>query len=208
MKSLQISLLGWIVIALSIVGLLPFAITAYQISSSREVLIGQVQQTHLVAVISTADRIGSYLELLDSTAESASKNPNLYKNPSSVEAQEILIGILRSNNEIAAAGVILDQDGEIKLVQSAQSRQYSEAAETGLIQKTSTNFELITANKQRWLLVTHPLEQKGLSMRLLVKRAKFTGLLEMKEMEEADMGLFTRSGVSRKTRYSSNFFIG
>jgi len=42
MKSLQISLLGWIVIALSIVGLLPFAITAYQISSSREVLIGQV----------------------------------------------------------------------------------------------------------------------------------------------------------------------
>jgi len=81
MKSLQISLLGWVLIALSIVGLLPFAITAYQITSSQESLIEQVQQTHLVAVISAADRIGGYLELLDSTAESAAKNPNLYKNP-------------------------------------------------------------------------------------------------------------------------------
>jgi len=190
--------MGWVLIALAVVGLLPFAITAYQIQASREGLIEQVQQTHLIAVLSTADRIGSYLELLDSVAESAAKNPNLFQHPDSVSAQEILIGILRSRSEVIAASVIQhskEKPNEVTLVQAAQSREHRAAAKEAFILPSLTSHQLVTADNKNWLMITQPLEIPGLSIRLLAKRQAFTKLLAPKEMEEADLGVFSRDGT-------------
>ena len=61
MKSKAIPLIAWIVLGLLLVGLLPFAITAYQIKANQDSLVSQVQQTHLVSVDATADKVSSYV---------------------------------------------------------------------------------------------------------------------------------------------------
>jgi len=194
MKSLKISLLGWILIGLTLVGLLPFAITAYQINASREGLIEQVQQTHLVAVLSTADRVGAYLELLNSIAESAAKNPNLYNDPTSNSAQELLIGILRSRNDLVASGIVQIQPDKINLIQNAQSKEHREAVQAAFATQNKYPFQLTKTGNKQWLLVTHPIGFENLYIRLLAKRNNFASLLTPKELEEADIGIFTRPG--------------
>lgn len=191
--------MGWILIGLSLVGLLPFAITAYQIQASREGLVEQVQQTHLIAVLSKADSVGSYLELLTSLAKSAALNPNLYQDPGSESAQEILIGLLRTQNDVVSAGIIQSSEngsGSVELVQAAQSREHSAAAQSGFKENSLQPYQLIRADNRDWLLITQALENTNLSVRLLAKQDAFNELMTpTKELEEADLGLFTRNGV-------------
>ncbi len=194
MKNLKISLMGWILIGLTLVGLLPFIITAYQIQSGREALVDQVQETHLVSVLATADRISSYFELLNSIAISAAKNPNLYQKPDSIAAQEILIGLLRANSDVLAASIIQKDLGEIKLVQSAQSKEYRLAAREAFKNLNLSKFQFVEADNKSWLLVTQKLDQENLSIRLLAKRQAFEKFLQPPELKEADLGVFTRSG--------------
>ncbi len=195
MKNIKISLMGWMLIGLTLVGLLPFVITAYQIQSGREGLVEQVQQTHLVSVLATADRISSYFELLNSIADSAAKNPNLFQKPDSIAAQEILIGILRANNNVVAASIIQNTDAEIKLVQSAQSKEHSSAARAAFINKDLSKFQLVTSDEKPWLLVTQQLiSNPRLSVRLLTKRQTFEDFLNPPELSDADLGIFTRNG--------------
>lgn len=194
MKSFQISLLGWILIGLTLVGLLPFAITAYQINASRDGLIEQVQQTHLVAVLSTADRVGAYLELLNSIAESAAKNPTLYSDPSSRTAQELLVGTLRSRTDLVASGVVQINNDTVNLIQNAQSKEHRDAAQTTFAIANKDAYQLIQTEGKQWLLVTYPLGFDNLYFRLLAKRNIFASLLTPRELEEADIGIYTRSG--------------
>jgi len=193
-KKIKISLMGWILIGLSLVGLLPFVITAIQIHSGREGLVEQVQQTHLVSVLATADRINSYFELLNSIALSAAKNPNLFQKPDSVAAQEILIGLLRANNDIVAASIIQENQNEINLVQSAQSKEHSAAAKIAFKKPNTDKFQLVEADNNSWLLVTEKLNGGSLSIRLLAKRQAFEKFLQPPELKDADLGVFTRKG--------------
>jgi len=171
MRNFKISLMGWILIGLSLVGLLPFAITAFQIQSGREGLVEQVQQTHLVSVLATADRISAYFELLSSIANSAANNPNLFQNPQSSTAQEMLIGLITANKNIVAASVTQTIQNEVKLVQSAQSKEHSIAARSAFKNNLTKKFQLVIADEQTWLLVTLPLNNNpDLNIRLLTKR--------------------------------------
>ena len=194
MKNFKVSLMGWILIGLTLVGLLPFVITAYQIQSGREGLVDQVQETLLVSVLATADRISSYFELLDTIAISAAKNPNLYQQPDSVAAQEILIGLLQANSDVVAASIIQNNTNEIKLVQSAQSKEHSDAAREAFKTKDLSNFQLIDTDKGSWILITQKLNKADLSIRLLAKRQVFEKYLLSTELKEAEFGIFTRNG--------------
>lgn len=195
MRNFKISLMGWILIGLSLVGLLPFAITAFQIQSGREGLVEQVQQTHLVSVLATADRISAYFELLSSIANSAANNPNLFQNPQSSTAQEMLIGLITANKNIVAASVTQTIQNEVKLVQSAQSKEHSIAARSAFKNNLTKKFQLVIADEQTWLLVTLPLNNNpDLNIRLLTKRQAFENFLQPPELRDADLGIFTRSG--------------
>ncbi len=132
MRRPSIPLLVRIVLALAVVGLLPFAISAYQVKSSREAIVDQAQLTHKTAARAMADRVAAYLELLSGTAESAARNPNLYADPASPAAQEVLTGLLESRAEAIAAGVYLESRAAPQLVQIAQRSDRREALENAL----------------------------------------------------------------------------
>ncbi len=77
MRLPSVPLLARIVLALAVVGLLPFAISAHQIKCSRAVIVDQAQLTHKTAPRAMADRVAAYLELLSGTAESAPEAPDV-----------------------------------------------------------------------------------------------------------------------------------
>lgn len=129
MRLTSIPLLARVVMALALVGLLPFAISAYQIRSSRAAIVDQAQLTHKTAARAMADRVAAYLELLSGTAESAARNPNLYSDPSSQNAEAVLAGLLEARAELIAAGVFLESQAAPMLVQMAQRKDQRPAIE-------------------------------------------------------------------------------
>ncbi len=132
MRRFSIPLLARVVLALVAVGLLPFAISAYQIRSSRAAIVDQAQLTHKTAARAMADRVAAYLELLTATADSAARNPNLYADPSAPAAEAVLAGLLESRPELIAAGVFLENAAGTTLVQMAQNSERREALERAL----------------------------------------------------------------------------
>lgn len=97
------SLILGLVAALLAVAALPFALAAYQIHLARESLVDQAQRTHLIAARASADRVAAALSALRSTAESAAQNPQLYTEPASDAAREVLAGILVGQTDVLAA---------------------------------------------------------------------------------------------------------
>ncbi len=132
MRLPSIPLLPRVVLALAAVGLLPFAISAYQVRSSRAAIVDQAQLTHKTAARAMADRVAAYLELLAGTAESAARNPNLHADPASPAAEEVLAGLLEARAELIAAGIFLESREAPALVQMAQRRDRREAIEGAL----------------------------------------------------------------------------
>ncbi|MEM7585878.1 MAG: serine/threonine protein kinase [Acidobacteriota bacterium] len=107
-RALSVPLLARVVLALVAVGLLPFAISAYQLSTSRTAIVQQAQLTHKTAARAMADRVAAYLELLRAIGTSAAQNPNLYRDPASKAAEEVLKGLLEARAELIAAGIFLE----------------------------------------------------------------------------------------------------
>lgn len=132
MRLPPIPLLARVVLALAAVGLLPFAISAYQVRSSRAAIVDQAQLTHKTAARAMADRVAAYLELLTGLAESAARNPNLYLDPSSPAAEEVLAGLLEARAELIGAGVYLESREAPALVQMAQRKSSREARSIAL----------------------------------------------------------------------------
>ena len=114
------SLIIGLVAALLAVASLPFGLAAYQIHLARESLVDQAQRTHLIAARASADRVVALLSALQSTAESAAQNPQLYSEPASDAAREVLAGILIGQANVLAAATFYGDGTQDVLVQLAR----------------------------------------------------------------------------------------
>ncbi len=132
MNRFSLPLLTWVILALALVVLLPFATSAYQIRASRIATVDQVQTVHLSSSRAAADRVAWYLELLTAVGTSAAENPNLYADPGSAMAREVLTGLVLSRPEILAAGVYLVAGDALELIQVAQQSEHRETVERTL----------------------------------------------------------------------------
>ncbi len=114
------SLIIGLVVALLAVAALPFGLAAYQIHLARESLVDQAQRTHLIAARASADRVGTALSALQAAAEAAGQNPQLYDQPASDSAREVLAGILVGQANVLAAATFFRDDTRDVLVQMAR----------------------------------------------------------------------------------------
>ncbi|MEE8524875.1 MAG: serine/threonine protein kinase [Thermoanaerobaculia bacterium] len=126
-KTWSLPLLTWVVLALVLVGLLPFAISSYHIRSSRIAMVDQVQTLHLTAARSTAAQVEAYLESMTAIGIAALRNPDLYTDPSSTRAEEVLASLPQARSEILAAGVYLVDREPPELVRIARQAEHREA---------------------------------------------------------------------------------
>ncbi|MEM7354038.1 MAG: serine/threonine protein kinase [Acidobacteriota bacterium] len=119
MPRLSVPLLVRVALALGVVGLLPFLISAYQIRSSRAALVDQAQLTHKTAARAMADRVEAYLQLLKATAELATQNPDVYRDPTTAAAESVLRAVLETRDELIALGIYLETPAATQLVRMA-----------------------------------------------------------------------------------------
>ncbi len=159
----SVPLLVRVVLALAAVGLLPFAISAYQIRSSRAAIVDQAQLTHKTAARAMADRVAAYLELLAGTTESAARNPNLYGDPSSPAAEAVLTALLEARSELIGAGVYLESRAAPTLVQMAQRKDQRAALERALELGDAREVVATRSPGGLWLRVRSPLDRAPLA---------------------------------------------
>ncbi len=202
MRPTTLPLLARVVLALVAVGLLPFAISAYQIRSSRAAIVDQAQLTHKTAARAMADRVAAYLELLSGAAESVARNPNLYSAPSSATAESVLAGLLGARDELIAVGVYLETRSAPVLIQMAQRRDHRVAVEGALQLGDAREWVATGKEGDVWLRLRVPLDRAELARAdqhlTLVLVADATRLIETflpTELgDEADLLLADRDG--------------
>ena len=202
MRLPSIPLLPRVILALAVVGLLPFAISAYQIRSSRAAIVDQAQLTHKTAARAMADRVAGYLELLSGTAESAARNPNLYADPSTPAAEKVLAGLLEARPELLAAGVYLESRAAPMLVQIAQRKDHDEALQQALELGDARPLVATRTDGNMWLRLRTPLDRAPLArpeeqlvLISVADAARLTETFLPTELgDEADLALVDLSG--------------
>ena len=111
-------LLGRILLALLVVGLLPWGIASFRLLSlNREAMTEQVLRTHAVAAGTTASRVEAFLETRRLAVATTAGSTVLVAGPRTPEGTEVLASLLRSPLAVAAAAVFNLEGGEVLRVQ-------------------------------------------------------------------------------------------
>ncbi len=173
---------------LLLVGLLPFAITAYQIKANQDSLVSQVQQTHLVSVDATADKVSSYVLGLQNLLRSIADNQNLLTQLQSKLSDELLASTLLIQNEVLAIAVYTNDDAQ-RLEKIAQKKTVGSLAQSILQQASEDALQAITLNDQSYLVIRQPTVDEKLVTLMLVDRSKLQELLTVPALNDAVLGL-------------------
>lgn len=188
MKSKALPLIAWVVLGLLLVGLLPFAITAYQIKANQDSLVSQVQQTHLVSVDATADKVSSYVLGLRNLLKSIADNQNLLAQLQSKLFDEVLASTLLVQNEVLAIAVYTNDDAQ-RLEKMAQQKSVSAFAQSIFDQSSADALQAITLNDESYLVIRQPtVDGKHIAL-MLVDRLKLQALLTVPALNDAVLGL-------------------
>ncbi len=164
MSKIKLPLLVRMVVALAAMGLLPLAVTYYQLRTNKDALSDQVQRTHIVASLAAAAQVDTYLEGLLTLARSTAQHPVLLADPRSTPAQELLRGTLQAQLSVVWAGVYNTAGEEVVLVRRSDMKD-----ELAAIDATGGEGELSIARgaTRRWLRLRAPLPQAAGELVLL-----------------------------------------
>ncbi|MEM6455297.1 MAG: serine/threonine-protein kinase [Acidobacteriota bacterium] len=130
------TLLSRVILALGLVGVVPFLIALVQLRLSRDALVEQVQGVHLVTVRATADRLSAVLTRLRTTAEATARLEIVRADPGSPDAGAQLVALLEAVPELAAVGLFVvepdpagtgDRLAAVQIAQSQGRRALSQA---------------------------------------------------------------------------------
>ncbi len=196
----NIPLIGRVVLALAAVGMVPFLVSTYLVQSGREAVIDQVQKTHLVSVLATAERVSSYLDLMRSLGVSTLENPVLRSDPASDNARALLTGILTARPELAAAGLFVDPTDAAQqrrplpqLVQIARRGAERRAVDEVLGDLDARAIAVVAASGRHWLRLRLSLPDSNLFLMLLAAIDPVESALRPEEVgEDVEMGLWDR----------------
>ncbi len=199
---LWIPLLGRVILALAAVGLVPFLVSAYQVRAGRDAMIAQVQTTHKISVLATANRVESHVQLLMSLADAAARNPALDE-PTSIAAEEVLAGILQARSDVVAAGVYVDRaDAERRtrpvpeVIRVARRSDFRNAIDVALKEIDARNLAVIAAGGEDWLRVRTAKPGSDLFVVLLARLTPLMPTLRASEIgDEVELALADRSGA-------------
>ncbi|GJM09670.1 MAG: hypothetical protein DHS20C11_19460 [Lysobacteraceae bacterium] len=125
-------IMAWLLLALGLVCSLPFALTWYQIDQSRTRLVDQVQRSHLLAAKTASERLEARLSNLGSLLETLGNFNQLYLDPGSTAAQELITSAVQAEPAVLAINLTLVQDDSEELVFRAQVAEFDPEMTTQL----------------------------------------------------------------------------
>lgn len=198
MRLTSFSINTWVVLSLATVSIIPVAVSSYQIATSRDAIIEQAQFTQLVSARAVAERIASYLEVIKQKAEFTVNNPNLYKDPKSTQAQEVLRGVLLSSKEILAIGVFSTVSSTPELIQLAKRREVLTDPILLSVSKKDPSVSLFTSGDDVLVRVQIVVTNLKFMIQVIARYAPINRILaSVEESSSAKLVLFDRS--SQKT---------
>ena len=188
MKIKALPLIAWVILGLLLVGLLPFAITAYQLKANQDSLVSQVQQTHLVSVDATADKVSSYVLGLQNLLRSVAENQKLLAQLQSPLFDELLASTLLIHDEVVAIAVYANDDAR-SLEKIAQRRTASSFAQSIFQQSSDDALQAVTLSDKNYLVIRQPTADAQHVTLMLVDRSKLQELLTVPALNDAVLGL-------------------
>lgn len=193
-----LSLLQRVVLALGIVGLVPFVVSKYQIDTSRKALSSQIKAIHMVAARAQADRVAGFLTLHRSLGATIALHSDVSSDPASVAAAEALKAFVLARDDIVAAGLFqtTDEDTKLELIQLARRAQDKEIVDQALKPKDPEELAVTKLADQRtFMRFRVPFDEARLHLLLLTSAEQMlTDFVPVELGEEADLVLGDTTG--------------
>ena len=186
-------LLARVVVALAAMGLLPLAISYYQLRTNKDALADQVDRTNVVASLAAAAQVDTYLEGMLTLARSIATHPALLSSPQSATAQELLRGTLVAQPSIALASVF-DPAGET-VVMVRRPDMKDEVDKIFDPENDPGTVSIVRGATRRWLRIRAPLHQDAAQLILLADAEVLNEKVQAFEIgEQALVALASREG--------------
>ncbi len=185
-------LLARVVVALVATGLLPLAISYYQLKSNKDALADQVGRTHVVASLAAATQVDTYLDGLQTLARSTASHPALLSSPQSQTAQELLQGTLVAQPAAVLAGVFNPAGETVVMVRRTELKE-----EIGSLYEVDDPREVsvIHGATSRWLRIRASLPQDRGFLVLLAKTEALDEKVQAFQIgEQASLALASQDG--------------
>lgn len=193
-NSFRPGLLGKMVGALALVGLLPLILISVRlIDLNRVALTDQVLSAHALAARSCAEAVHTYLQLGRNLASSAANNPVIYADPGAPEAQQLQAELLHmgGSNIVAVASF----DSEQQLIMRAQRRGTGELATKLLPQGIQNRAVLFLSEDIPYLVISQVFPDGG-DLRLLMHAEPLRQYLNPAELgDQAVMALVAEDKI-------------
>ena len=192
-KRLRLGLLGRVTLALFAVGLLPLGIASYQlVRLNRESMSDQILRTHAVAARTSAVRVSAFIESLRGTIDALAHSPEVYLDPKSRTAQQLLAGLLRGQPIVV--GVVVEDDRGAELLR-VQARDFAALVDRVLDVAGSTRPAHLNARGGLWLRLDAPLPGEAGMLRVVVDARTLGEIAQADELgEDAVLTLASRDG--------------
>ena len=151
----RLPLLARVVAALAAMGLLPLAISYYQLQTNKDALADQVGRTHVVASRAAAAQVDTYLEGLLTLARSTAAHPVMLSSPQSATAQELLSGTLVAQPSVIMTGVFNPAGETVVMVRRSDMKD--ELGDLESPAGDSSEVSIVHGTTRRWLRIGTPL---------------------------------------------------
>ncbi len=189
----RLPLLARVVAALTAMGLLPLAISYFQLRSNKSALEAQVDRTNVVASLAAAAQVDTYLEGMLTLARSIAAHPVLLSSPQSATAQELLRGTLMAQPSIVLASVFSPAGETVVLVRRSDLKEEFDnpdnpADDPGIV-------SIVRGATRRWLRIRAPLPGDAAQLVLLADAEVLNEKVQAFEIgEQALVALASREG--------------
>ncbi len=194
----RIPLLARVVAALVAMGLVPLAVSYYQLRANKEALTDQVGNSLVAASLAAATRVDAYLEGLLTLARSTAVHPVLLSAPRSVTAQELLRGTLVARRSVALAGVFSPDGETVVMVRRNDLKEeigtlYESKRPSGLTDDQHA-VSIVHGATCRWLRLSVPLPRGAGQLVLLADAETLNDRVGVFHLDQLVLALASRDG--------------
>lgn len=194
LKKLRIPLLAQLILALVLMGLLPFAVSFFQLQRQAEVVETQAKDSHHLATRTAVQRLQSFVDTFVGVARAMAEHPAVLAGRRDQALGDALTGTVSAVPGVLAVGVFNRQGESVALAQrmaiaerigSIFGEPVGEPVDSG-VSKGTPKLEILTGNSGgRFLRIRYPLETDQGFLVLIADAQPMEVLIDVPELGES-----------------------
>lgn len=188
----RLGLLGRILLALLLVGLVPLAVVVADRGRIHRSFRDNILRSHIVAARSVAERIAMFVRARRDLAKMLADNPQVYGAPASAAAAEVLAGVLEAQPDVVAICLCRHDGGEYL---RAQVPDYAADVGQVLAAEAKAEPQILSGESSAWLRIDVPFSQGDGRVTLVTFAGPLWDFLSPQEIgDQVDQVVLHRDG--------------